>query len=206
MKHRSYRAVVLAAAMALLLALGGSAVAAKPAKTGLKTGVNKVKGGTTTLAVDAGSAAALAGAGISVTEVAPATVPTAGSFAFPITGGKLVYHKTKKAGSKSKSKKRLSGYVTHSGGITLTKDTTLVTLSNLRINLSANKTGRIDAEVANTKLALAKLSNVTLNATNKQISATATLTSTAVQALNATFGTNLTGTVPLGTVLIAPTF
>ena len=213
MKHRSVRTVVvIAAVFALLIALAGSAIAAKPqnpgsqgkghAKSGLKTGVNKAKGGTTTLTVDPAYATAITNAGITITAVLPAT----GTYVFPITGGKLVYHKTKKAGSKSKSKKQLSGFVTHSGGISLTKGTTTATLSDLRVNLSANKTGRIDAKLGTGSLKLGKLSNVTINATDKSISATVTLTDAAIKALNAAYGTTLTGTVVLGTVVIAPTF
>jgi hypothetical protein len=208
MKHRSSRTVAaIVAVFALGIASAGSAVAANShAKSGLKTGVNKVKGGTTTLTVDPAYAAAVLNAGITIDVVAPASVPVVGTYAFPITGGRLVYHKTKKAGSKSKSKKQLSGFVTHSGGISLTKDTTTATLSDLRVNLSANRTGRVDAKLGTGTMKLAKLSNVTIDSTNKKISATLTLTDEAVNAINATFGTTFPTGIVLGTVVIAPTF
>ena len=209
MTHRSSRTVaVIASVFALVIA--GSAIATPGshghAKTGLKTGVNKVKGGTTTLTVDPTYAAAVLNAGITIDVLAPASAPVAGTYVFPITGGRLVYHKVKKAGSKSKSKKQLSGFVTHSGGISLTKDTATATLSNLRVNLSANRTGRVDAQLGTSALKLARLSNVTIDSTNKKISATLTLTDEAVGAINAAFGTTFPTGIVLGTVVIAPTF
>lgn len=215
MKDRpSLRLAAIAASCALLIAVAGSAVAAKPqspgskghSKSGLRSGVNKVKGGTSTLTVDPTYGTAVISAGITITTAAPATSPVAGTYVFPITGGRLVYHKVKKPGSKSKSKKKLSGFVKHSGGITLTKDTVTATLSDLRVNLSANRTGRVDAKLGTGSLKLAKLSNVTIDSTNKRISATLTLTDEAVNAINATFGTTFPTGIVLGTAVMAPTF
>lgn len=213
-RRRSRTPLAVAAVFALLIALAGSAIAAKPqnpgaqgrAKSGLKPGVNKVKGGTTTLTVDPAYAAAVTAAGITIDTVAPATSAVPGTYVFPITGGRLVYHKAKKAGSKSKSKKKLSGFVTHSGGISLTKGALTATLSDLRANLSANRTGRVDAKLGTGPLKLAKLSNVTIDSTNKKITATVTLTDEAVAAINATYGTTFPSGVVLGTIVIAPTF
>jgi hypothetical protein len=207
MKLRSTRMVVaVVALLGFLIAFGGSGIAAKPGKSGLKAGVNKVKGGTTTLTIDPGYATAVIAAGITPAAVAPATAPVAGTYVFPITGGRLVFHKTKKAGSKSKSKKQISGFVTHSGGISLTKDTTSTTLSDLRANLSANRTGRVDAKLGADTLKLAKLSNVTIDAQNKTVSAKVTLTGQAVAAINSAFGTAFPSGIVLGTIVIAPTF
>jgi hypothetical protein len=111
----------------------------------------------------------------------------AGTYVFPITGGRLVFHKTKKPGSKSKSKKQISGFVTHSGGISLTKDAISTTLSDLRATLSANRTGRVDAKLGASTLKLAKLSNVTIDSQNKTVSAKVTPTDQAVAAINSTF-------------------
>lgn len=203
MKHRStYAVLAVAAAFGLLIALAGPAAA----KSGLKPGVNKVKGGTTTLTVDPGYATAVISAGITPDVVAPATIPVPGTYVFPITGGRLVFHKTKKAGSKSKSKKQISGFVTHSGGISLTKDSATTVLSDLRANLSANKTGRVDATLGTGALQLAKLSNVTVDSQNKTISAKVTLTNQAIAAINTAFGTTFPNGIVLGTVVIAPTF
>jgi hypothetical protein len=207
MKPRPTRTfIAIAAACALLVALAGSAPAAKHSKTGLKPGVNKVKGGTTTLTVDPGYGTAVINAGLTPDVVAPATIPVPGTYVFPITGGRLVFHKTKKAGSKSKSKKQISGFVTHSGGISLTNGTTTTVLSDLRANLSANKTGRVDATLGTGSLKLAKLSNVTIDAQNKTISAKVTLTPEAVAAINSTYGTTFPNGIVLGTVVIAPSF
>lgn len=207
MKPRPTRTfIAIAAACALLVALAGSAPAAKHSKAGLKPGVNKVKGGTTTLTVDPGYGTAVINAGLTPDVVAPATIPVPGTYVFPITGGRLVFHKTKKAGSKSKSKKQISGFVKHSGGIMLTKDATTATLSDLRVNLSANRTGRVDATFGTGSLKLATLSNVTIDSTNKQISATVTLTPEAINAINGTFGTTFPPGVVLGTAVMTPTF
>jgi hypothetical protein len=213
MKDRPSRTVLaIAAVSALLIAVGGSAIAAQPqspgskGKSGLKSGVNKVKGGTTTLTVDPTYGTAVASAGITIDTVAPATSPVVGTYVFPITGGRLVYHKTKKPGSKSKSKKQLSGFVKHSGGIMLTKGTTTATLSDLRVNVSANRTGRVDATLGTGSLKLPPLSKVALDSTNKKITATVTLTAEAVNAINATFGTTFPPGVVLGTAVMAPTF
>jgi len=202
----THTVVAVVALLVFLIAFGGSGIAAKPAKSGLKSGVNKVKGGTTTLTIDAAYAGAVLAAGITPAEVAPATAPVAGTYVFPITGGRLVFHKTKKPGSKSKSKKQISGFVTHSGGISLTKGAISTTLSDLRANLSANRTGRVDAKLGASTLKLAKLSNVTIDAQNKTVSAKVTLTDQAVAAINLAFGTAFPSGIVLGTVVIAPTF
>jgi hypothetical protein len=179
-------------------------VSASPARSNACNGPSA--GGTTTLTIDPGYATAVIAAGITPAAVAPATAPVAGTYVFPITGGRLVFHKTKKAGSKSKSKKQISGFVTHSGGISLTKDTTSTTLSDLRANLSANRTGRVDAKLGADTLKLAKLSNVTIDAQNKTVSAKVTLTGQAVAAINSAFGTAFPSGIVLGTIVIAPTF
>jgi hypothetical protein len=74
------------------------------------------------------------------------------------------------------------------------------------VKLSANRTGRVDAKLGTGSLKLAKLSDVTINSTNKRISATLTLTDEAVNAINATFGTTFPTGIVLGTAVMAPTF
>jgi len=66
-----------------------------------------LKGGDTTLVPDPDAADALAGAGISLSPIGPATAGP-GGFEFPITGGMV-------------STSDLSGDITHSGGIKFTK-------------------------------------------------------------------------------------
>jgi fructose/tagatose bisphosphate aldolase len=131
MKPRfTHTVVAVVALLVFLIAFGGSGIAAKPAKSGLKSGVNKVK----------------------------------------------------------------------------TKDTSSTTLSDLRATLSANRTGRVDAKLGTGTLKLAKLSNVTIDAQNKTVSAKVALTAQAVAAINSAFGTAFPSGIVLGTVVIAPTF
>jgi hypothetical protein len=201
------------AALALVALMAGSAIAApkspNPGKghPGIHLGVSKPKGGTTVVTVDSGLLAALSGAGVTVTRSGTATgsVP---AFTFPITGGSIVYKKGNQGKGKGAKKKLLSGYILDAdSGVTFTKGMVPATAADFRVNLSAGKTGRIDANVGSSKLKLATLSNVTVNATSKSISATATLTPDAVTALNGAFGTTLPKSgVLLGTVVITPTF
>lgn len=78
-------------------------------------------GGSTDLALDSGTLAALQGLGVSPGIVAPATL--AGTTAsFPITGGKV-------------NARTLAGSIRHSGGISLTAGATRVELTNFDIQL-----------------------------------------------------------------------
>lgn len=174
---------------------------------GIHPGVSKPKAGSTVLTVDPTTLTSLTTAGVVITPFGTATAASP-AFTLPITGGSVVYKKANHGHGKGAHKKLLSGNVLHTGsGLTLTKATTTATISNLRINLSAGKTGRIDATLGSGKLKLATLSNVTVNATNKSVSATATLTPAAVSAINTTFATTLPlAGVPLGTLVITPTF
>ena len=174
---------------------------------GIHPGVSKPKGGSTVLTVDPTTLAALTTAGVTITPFGTATAASP-AFTLPITGGSVVYKKANHGHGKGAHKKLLSGNVLHAGsGLTLTKGTTTVTISDLRINLSAGKTGRIDATLPSGRLKLATLSNVTINATDKSVTATATLTAAAVAAMNSTFATTLPATgAPLGTIVVTPTF
>ena len=218
MQHRTPRILLAALALIALAAmLAGSAFAApkkpNPGKghdqpqPGIHTGVSKPKAGTTVLTVDATTLAALTTAGVVVTPFGTATAASP-AFTFPITGGSVVYKKAKHGKGKGSKKKLLAGNVLHGGsGLTLTKATTTVTISDMRINLSAGKTGRIDVTLGGGKLKLATLSSVVVDATSKSITATATLTPAAVTATNATFGTTLPASgALLGTIVITPTF
>lgn len=215
MTFRSTRMLLaLVAIVALAGALAGGAVAGKPqnpgsqgkgkkqGKTGIKPGVSKPKGGTTVLTIDAGVLAALTGAGVTPNAVDPATLSGADA-TFPITKGRIVY---KKAKSKGKTKKLLSGYVNHSGSLTLTKDTTVVTLATPRVNFSSGRSGSLSVKVGTSSLRIATLSGVAVNSTNKQVTATAKLTKAATDALNAAFGTTVTPGTELGKLTVTPTF
>jgi hypothetical protein len=208
---------VTLAALALVALIAGSAVAApkspKPGKghPGIRLGVSKPKGGTTVVTVNSAALTALTNAGVSVTPSGKATASGA-SFSFPITGGSIVYKKGNHGKGKGAKNKLLSGYLLHTGsGLTLTKTTTTgplsATISDFRITLAAGKTGRLDVKLGNSKLKLATLSNVVVNATSRSINATMTLTPNAVTMLNTAFGTTLpTSSATLGTLVITPTF
>jgi hypothetical protein len=215
--HRHVTRITLAALA--LVALGGSSAVAAPKSPhhlgkghpGIRLGVSKPTGGTTILTVDSGTLAAIAGSGVSVTPFGTATASSSGTqFTFPITGGRVVY--VKRNHGHGAGRKLLSGFVVHGGsGLTLSKSlpagVVSATVSGFRINLSADRTGRIDAKVGTTKLKLAKLTNVAVDASSKSVTALATLTPAAVTALNGAFGTNLPKTgAALGTIVIAPTF
>jgi hypothetical protein len=205
------------AALALIALVAGSAIAApkspKPGKghSGIRLGVSKPKGGSTVVTVDSALLSALTTANVTVT---PSGTATAGgtSFTFPISAGSIVYKKGNHGKGKGAKNKLLSGYILHTGsGLTLTKATTTgplsATISDFRISLSAGKSGRLDVKLGTSKLKLATLSNVVVNATSKSINATATLTATAVTMLNGAFGTTLPGSgAVLGTLVITPTF
>jgi hypothetical protein len=151
-------------------------------------------GGATTLALDAGTAAALAGLGVTPSVIPPATAGEAG-LAFPITGGDL-------------STGELTGEIPHSGGIALTAGATRVELRNFLIDLEEGSSTLV-AEVGDTSttvpLALdlsgAKvgLSGGKAVVTNAKVS----LTPAAAAALNAALGTSaLTGGLALGTARV----
>ena len=106
----------LLASLAILV-LAGPAVA-DGSKSGGKA---KLKGGATTLALDPGTAAALADAGISVEPIGPARA-TGDGIAFPITGGRL-------------SADPLGGRIRHSGGLRLASDDAVVRLRRFVIQL-----------------------------------------------------------------------
>ncbi len=218
MQHRTPRILLAALALiALAATLAGSAFAApkkpNPGKghdhqpqSGIHNGVSKPKAGNTVLTVDATTLAALTTATVVVTPFGTATAASP-AFTFPITGGSVVYKKAKHGKGKGSKKKVLAGNVLHAGsGLTLTKATTAVTISDMRINFSAGKTGRIDVKLGDGKLKLATLSNVVVDATSKSISATATLTPAAIAATNTTFGTTLPAGALLGTLVVTPTF
>lgn len=148
-----------------------------------------LKGGSTTLALDAGTAAALTSLGVAPSVIAPGTAEAAG-LAFPITGGRL-------------NASTFAGTIPHSGGIALTAGTTRVELKNFRIGIDA--TPALSAQVgdgpARVDLAL------DLSAARTGISARTavvrgvkvSLTGEAATALNQAFGvTALTAGLPLG--------
>jgi hypothetical protein len=155
---------------------------------GLRIGTATVKatpgqiaftGGATSLALDPDAAQALAALGVSAAPAAPATANPDGSLAFPITGGKV-------------DAKSLAGSITHSGGLTLSKGATEVTVTEFTIETApAPKltallgTARFD--LATLDLSAAKVATSGRTVTVGPV--TAKLTKAAADALNQAFGT-----------------
>ena len=155
---------------------------------GLRIGTATVKatpgqiaftGGATSLALDPGAAQALAALGVSAAPAAPATASPDGSLAFPITGGKV-------------DAKSLAGSITHSGGLTLTKGATAVTVTDFTIETAP--TPKLTALLGTTRFDLATLdlSAAKVATSGRAVTVgpvTAKLTKPAADALNQAFGT-----------------
>jgi hypothetical protein len=169
----------------------------------------RLDGVRTTLTTAPATTALLFGAGIIPLPVAPtAVVPTAhaASYTFPITGG-VVDGKT------------LVGSIFHSGGLLLAQYTTPTTMPTswkalsltkftIRITahpfLSAVVNGGSRAAIADLDLSKAKITRwVTHRRAYVRIAGVGvSLNSTAVGAINTTFGTSLTAPVTLGTATV----
>jgi hypothetical protein len=152
-------------------------------------------GGATSLALDPGTAQALTSLGVAATPAAPATANPDGSLAFPITGGKV-------------DAKTLAGSITHSGGLTLTKGSTSVTVSDFTIETAAPK---LTALLGTTRFDLAALdlSAIKTTVSGRTVTVgpvTAKLTKAAADGLNQAFGTSaFTEGLTVGTATVAGT-
>ena len=167
---RSLRTAVLALCALLLLA---APAAAKPHKTTLK-----LSRGATTLTLDKGALDALTSLGIAAAPLAPATADGA-DLAFPITTGRV-------------NKRTLAGTIRHTGGLSLTRDTTRVELRNFVID---TKRAVLTARAGNARLAILDLdlSKVKVAKKGKRLTVSgvsATLTKGAADALNGAFQTD----------------
>lgn len=92
--------------------------------TALPSSVQLQATGATELKVSAVALGALGGLGVAPAAITPGTL-TGDTFSFPITGGMA-------------NASTFAGEVTHSGGISLTKGPTVVSLSNFTINIDDN--------------------------------------------------------------------
>jgi hypothetical protein len=151
-------------------------------------------GGATTLALDPGTALALAGLGVTPSVIPPATAGPAG-LAFPITGGGLPTGE-------------VGGEIPHSGGIALTAGATRVELTNLLIDLNADPpvvTAQVGDTSTRVPLAL-DLSAAKIGLSNGKAvvrDAKVSLSPEAASALNAAFRTSaLTAGLALGTARV----
>ncbi len=151
--------------------------------------------GSTTLALDAGAAAALNSLGVSAAPVSPAKARSAG-LAFPITGGKV-------------NLSTLVGKITHSGGIALTKGSTRVELTRFTINVDSAPD--LTARVGSSRVSILDLdvSGLTRSVSGRTITlggVKATLTQAAADALNGAFATTaFTKGLVLGTATVKAT-
>ncbi len=161
---------------------------------GIGKGVTKIKSDTTTLELDAATLGALSAAGYNIAAAAPATA-VGSVLSFPITKGRVHFAKGKK--------KKLNGYVNHSGGITFTKGAVVVTASDLRIHLSSSKKVRVFAKVGSENVRLLDLKDVVV--ADGKISANALLAAAGAARLNTAFaGTTFTAGLPMGKVTVTP--
>jgi hypothetical protein len=138
-----------------------------------------IEGGSTSLALDSGAAAALASQGITPGLVAPATANTDGSLAFPITRGRV-------------DAETLAGLVRHSGGLSLTKGSTRVELT--RFDIVIDSTPQLTALVGGSRVPILNLdvSGLTRDVDGLDVTlgnVRATLTAEAAAALNQAFST-----------------
>ncbi len=155
------------------LRIGTATVNAKPAQLAFR-------GGSTALALDPGTAAALTSLGVTAAPAAPATARADGSLVFPITGGKVDI-------------KTLAGAIRHSGGITLSKGSTQVTVERFVIETAPSP--KLTAAVGNARIDLATLelsaAQTSVNGRRVRVSGVvAKLTQGAADALNQAFQTN----------------
>lgn len=178
MKLSKYtRLAVLAGAASLLVAF-----ALLPAFAGAKSSKGKTlklaASGATTLKLDSGTASALTSLGIAVAPISPASAGSKG-VKFPITGGKV-------------NSKTLAGNITHSGGLSFTKDSTVVELTKFTIKI--DKKPDLVASVGGQRVSiltldLSKLKNSSKGKQIKLSGVKASLTAAAADALNNAFAT-----------------
>jgi hypothetical protein len=157
-------------------------------KRGLKLGTATVRatptqvafaGGRTDLALDPGAASALGSLGVTPGLVGPAAANPDGTFGFPITGG-LVNAKT------------LAGEVLHSGGISLTKGSTVVALTGFTVDTQAAQLTAVINGGARAAILDLDLSSPKVVISGRSVTVggvTAKLTQGAADALNQAFGT-----------------
>ena len=207
---RAPRLLVLVAITALTaLALATAAgVAAAPGKDKGKAGAKgyKVSRGTTTLDLSAGATSALATAGVTLSVDSPAEADIEGNLAFPVTNGRV---KVTKNGAGAIT--AATGKISHTGGFTLTKGDTTISVRNLRIVLDSDPdlTALVTAAGETSRISIADvepdLSEIGITSTGKRKrwlrieNVVVKLNQGSVDALNGFFGTPFTAGAELGT-------
>jgi hypothetical protein len=199
--QRIHRSFLLA--LAVVLALSLSLIAALPAHAQTAKVVH-LNGVQTTLTTDSATTNLLFGAGIIPLPVWPTPVvptTTTAQYTFPVTAGHI-------------NPANLFGTIVHSGGIVLAHKTTTgwqaLSLTKFAISISAHPSlsaivnGKSRATIATLDLGMAKIVRYAshgwsyVRISNVGVS----LNQTAVDAINATFGTDLSAPVKLGTAAV----
>jgi hypothetical protein len=167
------------------------------------TEITRLSGTSTSVQFNSATLSALTSLGIAPSATGTATLSSAGEISFPITGGVAVVHS-----DKSYKPGYIAGVLLHQeSGISLTKGSTVVNLSDLTID-PANSTvdGSVNNGADNTDLFVANGSKVTVSAVGSTVHLDGTqleLTAGAASALNSAFGTTaFTAGFDLGTVHI----
>jgi hypothetical protein len=141
----------------------------------------KLAGGTTTLKLDEGTAAALSSNGITIAPLGPAKV-RGGGVGFPITGGSI-------------DPATAAGRIDHAGGLALRAGKRRVALSSFRVHVGS-KRAILTAKAGKTRLTALSLSLANARVTRTGFGTTvsrvrAVLSGQAAKALNAAFSTTL---------------
>jgi hypothetical protein len=152
-----------------------------------------IESGSTELTPDAGTLKVLTDARITPGLVAPATSTPAGAFSFPIVADSRIRTQL------------TSGTIAHLGGISLTRDQTVLSLTDYAINLAtgtlaAKPNGGSAADILALDLSNARGTRQGLDLDIAGV--VAKINKTASDALTATFGTPSTEGAPLGTVVL----
>ena len=172
--------------------LGKVRVKALPSETEL------LARGATTLALDSGALAAIVGLGVTPGIVGPATLDGTTAL-FPITGGRVALNLG-------------AAEVTHAGGISLTKGSTVVNLTDFDIRVGGGAVqlfAAVNGGAAKVAILDVDLTGVTPAVSGRDVTlagATARLTQGAADALNAAFGTTaFTAGLVLGQATVSAT-
>jgi hypothetical protein len=192
------RTVALAAStLSLVLTVGSAgtaqAVGHHPARAGHHTTYLALTGGATKLALNPGTAQALADNGISVAPVSEARATSAG-IAFPIQGG-LINTKT------------LGGTITHSGGLMFSAGGKDLTIRDFTVN-TRKKTLSAYVDEVGSRLTILdlKLGHIKVTVGKKRTTISnvkAVLSDGAASALNAYYSTSLfEGGLKIGTATV----
>ena len=164
-----------------------TAAVAGVAAPGAQAAPVKLAGATTTLALSDAAQATLTQAGVTVTPVAPATSPSAGSYSFPVVRGKL-------------AAKRPLGFAIHKGGLTLSASAKQVTVR--RLVAFGGRRPLVTARIGRAQVALLRITQVKLGG-GALLSGKASLTAAGARLLGRFLATDgFKAGMPVGTVTV----